>query len=155
MQSFKFIILALDSAYEAFKSFGRDVYEALQPVIDGLLYIYDLVKSILTTVGKGFASEVNKSWAQTFGKKTEIEPEDRASQNQNHFRTVKRSIKEPAAKTSGNNLYFLGTISKIHMDARYIATRRSTQADTCVFSGLSTKPYAPKVTIRKMRTSTK
>ena len=98
---FKFIILTLDSAYEAFKSFGRDVYEALQPVIDGLLYIYDLVKSILSSVGKGFAGEVNKSWAQTFGNKTEIEPEDRASQNQNHFRTVKRSIKEPAAKTGG------------------------------------------------------
>ena len=98
---FKFIVLTLDSAYEAFKSFGSDVYEALQPVIDGLLYIYDLVKSILTSVGKGFASEVNKSWAQTFGKKTEIEPEDRASQNQNHFRTVKRTVKAPAAAKSG------------------------------------------------------
>lgn len=98
---FKFIILTLDSAYEAFKSFGRDVYEALQPVIDGLLYIYDLVKSILSSVGKGFAAEVNKSWAQTFGKKTDIEPEDRASQNQNHFRTVKRSVKAPAAAKTG------------------------------------------------------
>ena len=98
---FKFIVLTLDSAYEAFKSFGNDVYEALQPVIDGLLYIYDLVKSILTSVGKGFASEVNKSWAQTFGKKTEIEPEDRASQNQNHFRTVKRTVKAPTTAKSG------------------------------------------------------
>ena len=97
--TFKFIVLALDSAYEAFCSFGRDVYDALQPVIDGLLYIYDLVKSILTSIGKGFAGEVNKSWAQTFGKKTEIEPEDRASQN--HFRTVKRTVKAPAAAKSG------------------------------------------------------
>ena len=97
--TFKLIVLALDSAYEAFCSFGRDVYEALQPVIDGLLYIYDLVKTILTSVGKGLASEVNKSWAQTFGKKTEIEPEDRASQN--HFRTVKRTVKAPAAAKSG------------------------------------------------------
>lgn len=97
--TFKFIILTLDSAYEAFKSFGQQVYEALQPVIDGLLYIYDLVKSILSSVGKGFAGEVNKSWKQTFGKKTEIEPEDRASQN--HFRTVKRSVKAPAAAKSG------------------------------------------------------
>lgn len=97
--TFKFIILTLDSAYEAFKSFGQQVYEALQPVIDGLLYIYDLVKSILSSIGKGFAGEVNKSWEQTFGKKTEIEPEDRASQN--HFRTVKRSVKAPAAAKSG------------------------------------------------------
>jgi len=97
--TFKLIVLALDSAYEAFCSFGRDVYEALQPVIDGLLYIYDLAKTILTSVGKGLASEVNKSWAQTFGKKTEIEPEDRASQN--HFRTVKRTVKAPAAAKSG------------------------------------------------------
>ena len=99
--TFKFIILTLDSAYEAFKSFGQQVYEALQPVIDGLLYIYDLVKSILSSIGKGFAGEVNKSWKQTFGKKTEIEPEDRASQNQNHFRTVKRTVKAPAAAKSG------------------------------------------------------
>ena len=73
--TFKFIILTLDSA------------------------IYDLVKSILSSIGKGFAGEVNKSWKQTFGKKTEIEPEDRASQN--HFRTVKRSVKAPAAAKSG------------------------------------------------------
>ncbi|MBQ9697550.1 MAG: hypothetical protein IJV46_03305, partial [Acidaminococcaceae bacterium] len=99
--TFKLIVLALDSAYEAFSSFGRDVYEALQPVIDGLLYIYDLVKTILTSVGKGLSSEVNKSWAQTFGRKTEIEPEDRASQNENHFRTVKRTVKAPAAAKSG------------------------------------------------------
>ena len=98
---FKFIILTLDSAYEAFKSFGRDVYEALQPVIDGLLYIYDLTKSILSSVGKGFAGEVNRSWAQTFGKKAEIEPEERAGLNQNHFRTVKRSVKTPAAAKTG------------------------------------------------------
>ena len=64
--TFKFVVLALDSAYEAFLSFGRDVYDALQPVIDGLLYIYDLVKSILSSVGKGFAGEVNRSWKKTF-----------------------------------------------------------------------------------------
>lgn len=99
--TFKFIVLALDSAYEAFCSFGRDVYDALQPVIDGLLYIYDLVKSILTSIGKGFAGEVNKSWAQTFGKKRELEPEERAAQNENHFRTVKRTVKAPTAARSG------------------------------------------------------
>ena len=99
--TFKFIVLALDSAYEAFCSFGRDVYDALQPVIDGLLYIYDLVKSILTSVGKGFAGEVNKSWAQTFRKKRELEPEERATQNENHFRTVKRTVKAPTAARSG------------------------------------------------------
>ena len=99
--TFKFIVLALDSAYEAFCSFGRDVYDALQPVIDGLLYIYDLVKSILTSVGKGFAGEVNKRWAQTFGKKRELEPEERAAQNENHFRTVKRTVKAPTAARSG------------------------------------------------------
>ena len=110
--TFKFIILTLDSAYEAFKSFGRDVYEALQPVIDGLLYIYDLVKSILSSVGKGFAAEVNKSWAQTFGKKTDIEPEDRASQNQNHFRTVKRSVKAPAAAKTGGGRSGGGSATK-------------------------------------------
>lgn len=99
--TFKLIVLALDSAYEAFCSFGRDVYEALQPVIDGLLYIYDLVKSILTSIGKGLAGEVNKRFAQTFGKKRELEPEERAAQNENHFRTVKRTVKEPTTARSG------------------------------------------------------
>ena len=98
----KFIILTVDEVYSAFKSFGQQVYEALQPAIDGLLYVYDLVKSILSSIGKGFAGEINRSWAQTFGKKTDIEPEDRASQNQNHFRTVKRSVKEPVAKSGGS-----------------------------------------------------
>ena len=95
----KFIILTVDEVYSAFKSFGQQVYYALQPAIDGLLYVYDLVKSILSSIGKGFAGEVKKSWSQTFGR--EIEPEDRASQNQNHFRTVKRSVKEPIAKSGG------------------------------------------------------
>ena len=99
---FKFIILTLDSAYEAFKSFGRDVYEALQPVIDGLLYIYDLTKSILSSVGKGFAGEVNRSWKKTFG----TDPDDAdsyaiANNAGNHFRTVKRSVKVPAAAKTG------------------------------------------------------
>ena len=95
----KFIILTVDEVYSAFKSFGQQVYYALQPAIDGLLYVYDLVKSILSSIGKGFAGEVKKSWSQTFGR--EIEPEDRASQN--HFRTVKRSVKEPNAKSGGGH----------------------------------------------------
>lgn len=95
----KFIILTVDEVYSAFKSFGQQVYDALQPAIDGLLYVYDLVKSILSSIGKGFAGEVKKSWSQTFGR--EIEPEDRASQN--HFRTVKRSVKEPTAKSGGGH----------------------------------------------------
>lgn len=65
--TFKLVVLAIDSTYEAFLSFGRDAYEALQPLIDGLLYIYDLMKSILSSAGKGLAGEVNRSWKKTFG----------------------------------------------------------------------------------------
>lgn len=90
--TFKLVVLAIDSTYEAFCSFGRDAYEALQPVIDGLLYIYDLMKSILSSVGKGLKSEVDRSWKKTYG----TDPDDAdsyaiADRGGNRFRTVKRS----------------------------------------------------------------
>ncbi len=98
---FKLIVLALDSAYAAFKSFGQDVYAALQPAIDGLLYIYDLVRNIMSSIGKGLKSEVDKSWKATFGKDSGLEPEERLERRnagrENHFRTVKRTVKESAA----------------------------------------------------------
>ena len=64
--SIKFIILVVDEAYSAFRSFGEQVYEALQPAIDALSGVLDLVQSIMSSIGKGFAGEVDRSWKKTF-----------------------------------------------------------------------------------------
>lgn len=64
--TFKLIVLALDSAYEAFASWGADACEAIRPVIDFLMEVYNLAKKIMTSVGKGLKSEVDKSWTNTF-----------------------------------------------------------------------------------------
>lgn len=65
--SLKFIILVVDEVYSAFRSFGQQVYEALQPAIDALVTVYDLVKNIMLSIGKGFAAEVDRGWKKTFG----------------------------------------------------------------------------------------
>lgn len=72
----KFIILVLDDCYSAFVSFGNQVYEALQPVIDALATMLGFVRSILSSVGKGFAGEVNAGWRKTFG----VDPDDPGNQ---------------------------------------------------------------------------
>lgn len=64
--SIKFIILVVDEAYSAFHSFGQQVYEALQPAIDALSGVLDLVQSILSSIGKGFSAEVDRSWRKTY-----------------------------------------------------------------------------------------
>ena len=86
--SIKFIILVLDEAYSAFRSFGQQVYAALQPAIDALSSVMDLVRSIMSSIGKGFAGEVDRSWKSTFG--SNLEPEERAERaraaRKNNFR---------------------------------------------------------------------
>lgn len=93
--TFKLVVLAIDSTYEAFLSFGRDAYEALQPLIDGLLYIYDLMKSILSSAGKGLAGEVNKSWTKTF----KGDPDDPG--NQRVLNTAGNNFRPRPARSSG------------------------------------------------------
>ena len=72
----KFIILVLDDCYSAFISFGNQVYQALQPAIDALAEMFGFIKSILSSIGKGFASEVNAGWQKTFG----YDPDDAGNQ---------------------------------------------------------------------------
>ena len=88
----KFIIITVGDVYSAFKSFGSQVYSALQPAIDALMTVYNVVTSILSSIGAGFASEVNAGYKQMID--SGLEPEERAERaraaRQNNFRTATR-----------------------------------------------------------------
>lgn len=103
VKAIKFIILVLDEAYSAFRSFGEQVYEALQPAIDALLYVYNLVRDILASVGKGISGEIDKSWTKTYG----YDPDDAGNQRvidtdkANRLKTAIRSTKAPRGGSGG------------------------------------------------------
>ena len=93
LNSVKLIILILDDAYTAFKNFGAEVVEAIRPAVDMVLMLYDAVKSVLSSVGKNFGTEVQKSWSSTFG--SNLEPEERAERlrdsKANNFKQTSRA----------------------------------------------------------------
>ena len=66
LDTIKLIIIILHDAYAAFKSFGAQVVDAVRPAVDIVLALYDAVKAVLSSVGKGFSGEVGKSWGLTF-----------------------------------------------------------------------------------------
>lgn len=88
----KFIIITVGDVYSAFKSFGSQVYSALQPAIDALMTVYNVVTSILSSIGARFASKVNAGYKQMID--SGLEPEERAERaraaRQNNFRTATR-----------------------------------------------------------------
>lgn len=67
LNSVKLIILILDDAYTAFKSFGAQVVDAIRPAVDVVLALYDAVKAVMSSIGKNFGAEVGRSWKKTFG----------------------------------------------------------------------------------------
>lgn len=97
----KLIILAVDEAYSAFKSFGQQVYEALQPAIDALLYVYDLVKNIMSSIGKGLGDEINSSWNQTFWRSSGNSDDWDLSTGGNKFRTANRGQAGGGSRSGG------------------------------------------------------
>lgn len=88
----KFIIITVGDVYSAFKRFGSQVYSALQPAIDALMTVYNVVTKILSSIGAGFASKVNAGYKQMID--SGLEPEERAERRraarQNNFRTATR-----------------------------------------------------------------
>ena len=66
LDTIKLIIIILHDAYAAFKNFGQQVVDAIRPAVDVVLALYDAVKAVLSTIGKGFSGEVAKSWNLTF-----------------------------------------------------------------------------------------
>lgn len=67
LDTIKLIILILDEAYSAFKSFGAQVVDAIRPAVDVVLALYDAVKAVMSSIGKNFGAEVGRSWKKTFG----------------------------------------------------------------------------------------
>lgn len=96
----KFIILTLDECYSAFKSFANDVYNALQPVIDALAEMLGFIRSILSSVGKGFASEVNASWRKTFG----VDPDDPGNQKVLNPRVMRSATRSGGSVGGGGGV---------------------------------------------------
>lgn len=69
LDTIKLIIIILHDAYAAFRDFGSQVIAAVQPAVDVVMALYNAVKAVLSSVGKGFAGEVASSWEATFGKR--------------------------------------------------------------------------------------
>lgn len=67
LDTIKLIIIILHDAYAAFRDFGASVVEAIRPAVDAVIALYNAVKAVMSSVGKGFASEVASSWKATFG----------------------------------------------------------------------------------------
>ena len=59
----KLIVVAVSDVYSAFKSFGSQVVSAIQPAVDAVMTLYNAVKSVLSSVGMAFHSEVGKSFS--------------------------------------------------------------------------------------------
>ena len=67
LDTFKLIIIIINDAYAAFKSFGSQVVEAIQPAVDAVIALYNAVKAVMSSIGKSFGAEVGSSWRRTFG----------------------------------------------------------------------------------------
>ena len=62
----KLVIIIINDAYAAFKSFGAQVVDAIRPAVDMVVALYNAVKSVMSSIGKNFSSEVASSWGITF-----------------------------------------------------------------------------------------
>ena len=62
----KLVIIIINDAYAAFKSFGSQVVAAIRPAVDMVVALYNAVKSVMSSIGKNFSSEVASSWGLTF-----------------------------------------------------------------------------------------
>ena len=62
----KLVIIIINDAYAAFKSFGAQVVDAIRPAVDMVVALYNAVKAVMSSIGKNFSSEVGKSWGLTF-----------------------------------------------------------------------------------------
>ena len=83
----KLIIVAVSDVYSAFKSFGSQVVAAIQPAVDAVMTLYNAVKSVLSSVGMAFHSEVGKSFSSMFDSGR---AKRRRAERENNFRTATR-----------------------------------------------------------------
>ena len=81
----KLIVVAVSDVYSAFKSFGSQVVSAIQPAVDAVMTLYNAVKSVLSSVGMAFHSEVGKSFSSMYKR-----AERGGAERENNFRTATR-----------------------------------------------------------------
>lgn len=87
LDTIKLVILVLGDAYAAFKSFGAQVVDAIRPAVDIVISLYNAVKAVMSSIGKNFGSEVQKSWGLTFS----APQKQGAAENHFQARSVARS----------------------------------------------------------------
>lgn len=66
-QTIKLVIIIAHDMYAAFRQVCLDIVNSLNWILGPLAKIYNAIKSILSSVGKGLSGEIDKSWAATFG----------------------------------------------------------------------------------------
>ncbi len=99
----KSVILAAQKMYAAFKSIGSKIASALEPILAPLSAIWNLVKSLLTSLGQKVAAVVDTAWTATnWTSKGNSDDWDLADGG-NHFRRVQKEAKtdKTSAKKSG------------------------------------------------------
>ena len=94
----KAVIVGATKLYNAFRTIGAKIANALSPILQPLSQIWNFVKSILSSLGQSVSEYVGKVWTSTFGGA----PADDGD-NENHFRTVKRTQKEEKEKKAGRS----------------------------------------------------
>lgn len=94
----KAVILGAQKMYAAFKSIGSKIASALEPILSPLSKIWNLVKSLLTSLGQQVSAVVDNAWnASNWTSKGNSDDWDLASGG-NHFRQVKKEGKAEKAK---------------------------------------------------------
>lgn len=88
----KLVIVIINDAYIAFKNFGAQVVDAIRPAVDAVMALYNAVRTVMSSVGAAFHSEVAKSVGATFGR--DIDPEERV-------RNATAYINTPVARSGG------------------------------------------------------
>lgn len=97
-QAVKAVIVGATKLYAAFRTIGAKIANALSPILQPLSQIWNFVKSILSSLGQSVSEYVGEVWTSTFGGA----PADDGD-NENHFRTVKRTQKEEKEKKAGRS----------------------------------------------------
>lgn len=66
-QAIKLVIIIAHDMYAAFKQVCKDIAASLNWILGPLGKVYNAIKNILASIGKGLSTEIDNSWKATFG----------------------------------------------------------------------------------------
>ncbi len=66
-QAIKLVIVIAHDMYAAFKQVCADIVSSLNWILEPLSKVFNAIKTILASIGKGVSGEIDKSWKSTFG----------------------------------------------------------------------------------------